>query len=91
MDFSGPVEDGWDGIALFDHPDNPGPGGFSCREYGVFTVGHAYPTEGFARGGATLFRHRAFIHAGDATEGGVARAYADYVHPCRVTIGEKKG
>ena len=89
LDFSGPVEEGWDGIALFDHPDNPGSGGFSCREYGVFTVGHAYPTEGFARGGAAVFRYRAFIHAGDATEGGVALAYQDYVHPCRVTVGEE--
>src|SRR5262249_25623949 len=67
LDFSGPVEEGTDGIALFDHPENPGAGGFSCREYGLFTVGHAYPTEGFARGGAATFRYRAFVHAGDAT------------------------
>jgi Family of unknown function (DUF6807) len=87
LDFSGPVEEGTDGIALFDHPENPGAGGFGCREYGLFTVGHGYPTEGFARGGAAVFRYRAFIHAGDATRGGVALAYEDYVHPCRVTPG----
>ena len=89
LDFSGPVEEGWNGIALFDHPDNPGPGGFSCREYGVFTTGHNYPTEGFARGGATTFQFRAFVHEGDAQAGDVAGAYADYVHPCRITVGEE--
>jgi hypothetical protein len=89
LDFSGPVEEGTDGIALFDHPDNPGGGGFSCREYGLFTVGHSFPTEGFARGGAATFRYRAFIHAGDAVEGSVGRAYQDYVHPCRVVLGSE--
>jgi hypothetical protein len=89
LDFSGPVENGIDGIALFGHPDNPGGAGeYSCREYGVFTVGQSYPTEGFARGGAATFRYRAFIHSGDATEGGVAAAYEDYVHPCRVVLDE---
>ena len=87
LDFSGPVEEGWNGIALFDHPDNPGSGGSSCREYGVFTTGHNYPTEGFARGGATTFHFRAFVHEGDAKAADVAGAYADYVHPCRVTVG----
>lgn len=90
LDFSGPVENGNDGIALFGHPENPGGSGdFSCREYGVFTVGQSYPTEGFARGGAATFRYRAFVHADDAAEGGVAQAYEDYVHPCRVVLGEE--
>lgn len=89
LDFSGPVGEGWDGIALFKHPDNPGEGGFSCREYGVFTTGHAYPTEGFARGGAAAFRYRAFVHEGDAKAGGVGMAYADYAHPCRATVGQE--
>jgi hypothetical protein len=90
LDFSGPVENGTDGIALFGHPSNPGGSGkYSCREYGVFTIGLSYPTEGFERGGAATFRYRAFIHGGDATEGGVAQAYADYVNPCRVVIGKE--
>ena len=90
LDFSGPVEEGRDGVALFDHPDNPeGRGGMGCREYGVMTVGYSYPTEGFARGGSATFRFRAFVHPGDATEGGVAKAYADYAHPCRVTVGNE--
>lgn len=88
LDFSGPVENGVDGIALFAHPQNPDGGGYSCREYGVFTVGASYPTEGFARGGSATFRYRAFVHSGDATEGGVAAAYEDYIHPCRVVLGE---
>lgn len=90
LDFSGPVEEGRDGIALFDHPDNPeGRGGMGCREYGLINVGYSYPTEGFARGGSATFRFRAFVHSGDAMEGGVAKAYADYVHPCRVVVGDE--
>lgn len=91
LDFSGPVEEGWNGIALFDHPDNPGPGAFSCREYGVFTVGRSYPTDRTARSGAALFRYRAYIHAGDATQGRVACAYEDYAHPCRVVLATEIG
>jgi hypothetical protein len=88
LDFSGPVEDGWNGIALFEHPDNPGEDGvFSCREYGLFLIGCPYPTERTTRDGAATLRFRAFIHAGDATEGRVAQAYADYAFPCRVVVG----
>jgi hypothetical protein len=87
LDFSGPVGEGWNGLALFEHPDNGAdPGGFSCREYGVFTVGRPYPTDRTARDGAATFRYRAFVHSGTATEGRVAQAYADYAHPCRVVL-----
>lgn len=92
LDFSGPVGDGWDGIALFDHPQNPGalePDAFTCREYGIFTVGHSYPAEGFARGGTAEFRYRAYIHEGDAAAGNVNAAYADFAYPCRVTLGSE--
>jgi hypothetical protein len=87
LDFSGPVEEGWNGIALFEHPNNPGdPGAFSCREYGLFTVGKPYPTDRTGRNGSATFRFRAFVHSGDAAEGRVAQAYTDYAFPCRVVV-----
>ncbi len=83
-DFSGPVEKGWNGIALFDHPSNPDfPKEFGVRDYGLLSITRPYPcNEPIA-----TFHYRAFVHRGDANEGEVALGWEDYAHPCRVILG----
>ena len=81
-DFSGSVNDGWDGIALFDHPVNPGyPWKILAADYGHMTISREYPQDDLHRRGAVLLRHRAYVHAGDAEVGQVAQKWHDYVHP----------
>jgi hypothetical protein len=75
-DYSGPVGDGWSGVALFNHPDNPKhPATFFTRGYGVFTVTQHYPenTE------ELMLRWRAYVHDGDATTGKVEAQYQAYI------------
>ena len=89
VDYSGPVGDGWNGIALFDHPSNisyprqPGASG-----YGVMSIGREYPQDDAHRGGSVDLRYRAYIHNGDAEKGRVEQAWHDYAHPCLVVPGE---
>lgn len=89
VDYSGPVGDGWNGIALFDHPCNIGyPRQPGAKEYGSMSVGREYPQDDVHRGGAVELRYRAYIHNGDAEQGRVEHAWHDYVHPCLVVPGE---
>lgn len=89
-DFSGPVERGWNGLALFDHPDNPDyPKEPFATEYGTFTgLGRPYPVSSAARGGVAELRYRAYIHAGDADEGRVAQVMMEYTHPAVAVAGK---
>jgi hypothetical protein len=78
-DYSGPVGDGWSGIALFDHPDNPeSPATFFTRGYGVFTVTQHYP-EQIGENERLTLKWRAYIHTGDATEGRVEAQYREFI------------
>ncbi len=78
-DYSGPVGNGWSGIALFDHPANPEyPATFFTREYGVFNVTHHYP-QGRGDNNLLTLKWRAYIHAGDATEGKVEAQYREFI------------
>jgi hypothetical protein len=89
VDYSGPVGDGWDGIALFDHPDNVGyPRQPGAKEYGSMSLGREYPQDDVHRGGAVDLRYRAYVHKGDAQEGRVEQAWHDYAHPCLVIPGQ---
>jgi len=88
-DYSGPVGEGWNGIALFDHPANPDyPVQPRAQGYGIMSVGREYPKDDRFRNGAVELRYRAYIHKGDATVGRVDQAWHDYVHPCEVVPGE---
>jgi Family of unknown function (DUF6807) len=78
----------WNGIALFDHPENDGfPG--TIGKYAVVqqvTQAH-YPPAG-APNGPFAFRHRVYVHDGDAQTADVAGRAAEYGHPCRVDLGD---
>lgn len=87
--FSGPVGDGWNGIAIFDHPSNPGyPFKPHAQGYGPVSIWREYPQDDAHRGGVVTLRYRAYIHKGDAVEGQVKQAWHDYAHPCLVVAGE---
>ncbi|MCC6170384.1 MAG: PmoA family protein [Caldilineaceae bacterium] len=91
VDFSGPVGADWNGIALFDHPANPGyPFKAHAQGYGPMSIWREYPQDDDHRGGAVILRYRAYIHKGDAAEGRVQQAWHDYAHPCLVVLGEVK-
>ncbi len=76
-------KDGVEGLACFDHPANPHhPTTWFARDYGVLSPfeGHHFLGGGSMGDGEEMrVRHRVFVHAGDATEAGVAAQYAQYV------------
>ena len=82
----GPGEGPWNGIALFDHPQNDGfPG--TIGKYAVaqqITQAH-YPPASALRGPFS-FRHRVYVHAGDASAAGVAARAAEYAQPPGVDV-----
>jgi hypothetical protein len=84
---AGPGEGPWNGVALFDHPQNHGfPG--TIGKYAVvqqITQAHYPPPD--APDGPFSFRHRVYIHDGDAETAGVAARAAEYGRPCRVDVG----
>ena len=87
-DFSGPVGTGWNGIAIFSHPSNPGgPATPGASGYGIISTGHVYPTADEYRGATATYRYRAWVHDGGAQKADVQAAYGDYIHPCLVTTG----
>ena len=86
----GPPEGPWNGIALFDHPENNGypnvHGKYAGSRGAVqMTQGH-YPPES-APDGPFTFRQRVYVHDGDAEAAQVARRHAEYAAPCRVEVG----
>jgi hypothetical protein len=81
IDQSGPIaSEKWGGIALFDHPDNPGhPTAWHCRNDGwagaAFNLDRAWTIEPDA---PLLLRYRIHLHRRDATAGEVERRYEEY-------------
>jgi hypothetical protein len=89
-DYSGPVtEDAWNGIAFLDHPENPHhPTPWHVRPDGW--MGAAFNTDHPRRipAGETLtLRYRLYVHAGDARQAQVERAWRDYAAPPTATLG----
>ena len=80
-DFSGPLGDGWAGLAFFDHPENPEhPGTFG--PYAVnpqMTLCHHAPSDG-----GFQLQFRAYVHEGKTDEAEVAGRYQDFIHPVTV-------
>lgn len=72
-----------EGIAVFDHPENPGhPQRFFTRSYGPISPfpGHHFHEDRTLGAGAVLrLRHRLLIHRGDAGEFDIAGAYDEWV------------
>ena len=92
-DYSGPVEDRWQGIALFDHPDNfRHPTYWHVRDYGLMTA-NPFGLSHFKndktwdgsyvlkKGGSLRFLYRIYIHSGNVQDGGVKERYFDFIHP----------
>lgn len=90
VDYSGPVDGTHQGIAIFDHPDNPHhPTRWHVRDYGLFTANpwalHDYLGTDEVDGGETLecgkvwkYQYRMYLHPGDAAGGGVRDKYLAY-------------
>lgn len=94
-DYSGPVEDTIQGIAVMDHPLSfRYPTHWHVRNYGLMTANpfaYAAYTAGAKNGAHRLvqgeklrFRYRLLVHTGDATAGCVRTRYLDFVSPPRV-------
>ena len=78
IDYSGTCPEGPQGLALFDHPDNPGfPGAASASGYGPILLSHHHPG---ADGGAEVatFRFGVYVHRGDARGGAVDERYEHF-------------
>jgi hypothetical protein len=75
VDFSGICGKGRQGIALLDHPSNPGfPGGASASAYGVLGLSHRHP--GLDDGPQVVtFRYGVYVHHGNSQEGNVDARY----------------
>jgi len=88
-DYSGPVGQGWNGVALFDHPDNPDfPQPIIARDYGLMNIERTYPADDIYRGSVVTYKYRAFVHNGNAEEAKVEEVWQDYAYPCLVEVGE---
>jgi len=86
MDYFGTVDGQKLGIAMMDHPSNPGyPNHWHCRAYGLFSLNlfgqHAFdpalPVKEtkLAAGASLHFRFRLVIHPGDAKSADVAQLF----------------
>lgn len=90
MDYSGEVEGKTMGVALFDHPENPAPGRYHARAYGLFTIspfGQSAYTNGELEPKplhlkplqAFRLRYAVWVHDGDTEAAGVAKRYQRFV------------
>jgi hypothetical protein len=75
VDFSGTYPGGQQGLALMDHPSNPGfPGNANASAYGVLGLSHRHP--GLDGGPQVVtYRYGAYVHGGHAQEGRVEDRY----------------
>lgn len=92
-DYSGPVHERWQGITLFDHPDNfRYPTYWHVRDYGLMTanpfgLSHFKNDEKWdgsyllKNGESLKFFYRIYIHSGNAQDGMVRERYFDFVFP----------
>lgn len=76
----------WNGIAIFDHPQNPGfpnlVGNYAVTAQ--LTQTHYPPST--APDGPFSFRQRVYVHAGNADAAGVAARATDYAEPCAIEV-----
>ncbi len=90
VDYAGQLDGETVGVAIFDHPSNPGaPTHWHARSYGLFAANiwgmRDFMNDKTMDGGMTLdpgksmrFRYRVVIHTGDATAAGIAALYKQY-------------
>jgi hypothetical protein len=90
VDYYGPLEGKTVGVAIMDHPANPGyPTYWHARAYGLFAA-NPFGVRDFTgdkrkdgsmtveAGKAITFRYRVVIHTGDAQSGKIASLYQEY-------------
>jgi hypothetical protein len=84
MDYYGKRGNATEGIAIFQHPDNPWfPSPWFTRDYGFISPTPMYwPENGseiFMKKGTVLnLRYRVLVHSGDPSEAKIAEAYQKY-------------
>src|SRR5579864_9316786 len=89
VDYSGAIDGEKLGVAMFDHPANPGhPVRWHSRDYGLFALNpwgqRAFDPKAeeshitLAPGGSLHFRWRVLIHAGDTESAHIAELYQKY-------------
>jgi len=89
VDYSGTLDGEQLGVAIFDHPSNPGhPVYWHARDYGLFALNpwgrHAFDPSAeeshatVPAGGSLRFRWRVVIHPGDAASAHIADLYRRY-------------
>jgi hypothetical protein len=89
VDYHGPVDGKTVGVAIFDHPSNPGyPTRWHVRTYGLFAANpftqHAFDNtlkDGsivVPTGKSITFHYRVLIHPGDERQGKIAERYAEF-------------
>lgn len=94
VDYNGVVDGEKVGIAVFDHPGNPGrPPRWHVRGYGLFAVNpfgaHVFDkaapenTVVLEKGKSLRFRWRVVIHPGDAAGANLNSLYSEYASPKR--------
>jgi hypothetical protein len=90
VDYSGTIDGEQLGIAIFDHPSNPGhPVHWHARDYGLFAVDpwgqHAFDPAAeeahmtLPAGESLRFSWRVVIHAGDTAGAHIAELYREFV------------
>ena len=78
-DYSGRIDGKRYGVAMFDHPDNPGhPSPWHVRSFGLLAhIGiHDWTME---KDRPVGFRHRIVVHAGSAVEARIAEKYGQFI------------
>lgn len=88
-DYSGPVKDSqWNGIAIFDHPENLShPCEWLTRDFG-FMCPSVFGKEGkvLQKGEEFRLKYRVFIHSGDADKAKVEERYKEYAKAPKITL-----
>jgi methane monooxygenase PmoA-like len=88
-DYSGELDGEKLGVAIFDHPSNPGyPNRWHARDYGLFAINpfgaHTFDpklptkTTTLERGQTLRYRWRLVIHQGDAKSAKIAELYREF-------------
>ncbi len=79
VDASGPLGDGWNGIAILDHPGNDGYPGALCKFAVAAQITQChYPPQAELHGRGFTIRQRVYVHDGDAQTGHVEEHWAAY-------------
>jgi hypothetical protein len=96
--YSGPAGDGWYGVSLMDHPQNPRfPTYWHVRAYGLMTANcfgrHDFTDDPDNRwdmpipaGESRTWRYRVLIHRGDAEAARVPVHYESFAYPPSVDV-----